>query len=206
MAAVALAEAELGSGLTVHLRTLQVVQQRSLTWFSEGSEECEATYVVNPVGGLHNEEGRSVLHWQGIQISKVTDLDWLEAHRVCLACRICVQVQVGEAWIKLTGHLGVREERSLWGSMGADGVWSLLYRKINADHGNSGIVRAKFKPNIPSQAFGKPVRVVRVLTVFRRPNPSLTAFAQRRCCTLLRYDSTRVSVLFATLCTHHLII
>ncbi|KAG8981652.1 hypothetical protein FRB94_008696 [Tulasnella sp. JGI-2019a] len=36
----------------------------------------------------------------------------------------------------------------------------VIWGKINADHGNSGIVRAKFCPNIPSQAFGKPVRIM----------------------------------------------
>ena len=37
---------------------------------------------------------------------------------------------------------------------------SSLFRRVTRPHGNSGVVRAKFRNNIPPHAFGASVRVV----------------------------------------------
>lgn len=37
---------------------------------------------------------------------------------------------------------------------------SSLFRRVTRSHGNSGVVRAKFRNNIPPHAFGASVRVV----------------------------------------------
>lgn len=44
-----------------------------------------------------------------------------------------------------------------------------LYRRVTRSHGNSGVVKSKFRSNIPPHAFGASVRVVRSLFALRSP-------------------------------------
>ena len=41
---------------------------------------------------------------------------------------------------------------------------SLLFRRISRPHGNSGVVKSKFRSNLPPHSFGASVRVVSIVT------------------------------------------
>lgn len=49
--------------------------------------------------------------------------------------------------------------------------------RVTRSHGNNGVVKSKFKSNIPPHAFGASVRVVRVSYIFNE-NDELTVTFQ----------------------------
>jgi len=77
------------------------------------------------------------------------------------AGRICFYFAV------ITGFVLYRMKRSPRGNMTLKRV---IWGKVTRSHGNSGIVRAKFRRNLPPQAIGRRIRVVRksFLKIFGR--------------------------------------
>lgn len=73
------------------------------------------------------------------------------------ACCIRLPGKERATGIKGPSHLGVRSQ------LYADSTVTKLafHRRVTRSHGNSGVVKSKFRANLPPHAFGASVRVVR---------------------------------------------
>ena len=78
------------------------------------------------------------------------------------ACRIRLPGQAGDPGVEGPRHLGVSPVRS-----GRLARWLKDFnpqRRVTRPHGNSGVVKGKFRSNLPPHAFGASVRVVRFMS------------------------------------------
>ena len=82
-----------------------------------------------------------------------------------LAGCVCVPGEEGGAWNKSSGHLGVR----FWCFYAVARLIELFFRRVTRPHGNSGVVKSKFKSNLPPHCFGASVRVVSTIANGSRP-------------------------------------
>jgi Ribosomal protein L35Ae len=144
------------STLTIHLQT---IQQGTRPRPQARQAQHPPEHLPPPDRRRRQQGGRPVLPWKGAPIR--SPLPSIGMANRTTARRVRVPRKEGDPGLQGPRHLGV----SLPATPSPRRPDVRARRRVTRPHGNAGVVKSKFRSNLPPHAFGASVRIV-------RPTPS----------------------------------